>query len=107
MTSRWSRVAAVAAPSLVAIAPKCPLCLLPLCAALGISVPSAPLMNVALALIAAIWILIVYRRGRAVIPSAGAAGLVVVGRIANLAALSWCGVAGMLILSLISFRGEI
>jgi hypothetical protein len=83
--------------------PKCPLCLLPLCAALGISVPSAPAVNAMLALIAAVWIRFTVRHIPAA-PAFAAVALVITGRLIDLAALSWCGVALMLVLSLVSSR---
>jgi hypothetical protein len=105
MSPRWSRAAAIAGPAVVAVMPKCPLCLLPLCAALGISVPSAPAVNAVLALIAAVWLRFAVRHVP-LAPAAVAVTLAITGRLVHFAALSWSGVALMLVLSLVSSRRE-
>lgn len=95
--------AAILAPFMIAFAPKCPLCLLPLCAAVGVSLPTGPLLTGAVALIAIGWVAFLPRGGRVALALAAGA-LVVGGRLVGVAALGWTGVALMFALSISEVR---
>lgn len=65
------RVAGILWPCTLLLIPKCPLCLLPLFAALGLGVPSGLAINVGIACIAAGWIWFVFSAASSVLLRAG------------------------------------
>ena len=90
-----TRGAALAGPLAVLAIPKCPLCLLPLLAAAGIALPSAPLLD---ALAIAFVIIVAFTlKPRALAIGAGA--IIVIGRLASIPLLTWIGVALMLVIT--------
>src|SRR5204862_7626423 len=90
-----TRGAALAGPLAVLAIPKCPLCLLPLLAAAGIALPSAPLLD-ALA-IPFVIVVALPLKPRAL--AIGAAASLAVGRLASIPSLTWIGVSLMLVLT--------
>jgi hypothetical protein len=102
-----SRIGSAAAALALSLTPKCPLCLLPLAAAAGVTLPSKPLLDLGVGLAASAWAALVLasRRPAAVKGIATAAALLLVaGRAGGLDAAVWAGAAGMLASALVPFR---
>jgi hypothetical protein len=98
-TAMLSRIAGAAAALSIPLVPKCPLCLLPLAAAAGVTLPSKPLLDLGVGLAASAWAALVLasRRPAAVTGIAAAAALLLVaGRAAGFDLAVWAGAAGML-----------
>ena len=103
-----SRIGSALAALALPLAPKCPLCLLPIAAAAGIALPAGPVLDVAVGLVASLWAAVVLSSRRA--PSvkgiaAAAALLLVAGRAAGLDLAVWAGAAGMLAAALAPASG--
>ena len=85
-------------PIALLFVPKCPLCALPLFAAFGAALPSAPALDALVAATAAAWLLLLLRaRAGAAALAAGLAGaaLLVATRFVDLPAAAWAGAIGM------------
>ena len=96
-----------AAPFLLALAPKCPLCALPLLAAVGVAAPSGPVLDGIVAAAAILWLAVVFARWRSTAFRAGAVTValaLVSGRLLGCAWMSAAACAGMLCLVLSRFR---
>lgn len=90
--------AAFAGPLALILLPKCPLCLLPLVATLGIAIPPGPLLNGIFAAIVIVWAsLFVYTtpsmRMRGVLVAVGV--LAIVGRVSGSMPVELAGIAMM------------
>ena len=78
--------AAVAGPLALVLLPKCPLCLLPFIAALGIAVPAGPLLNGIFAAVVLVWMslfLIGTPSARMRLALIAVAAIAIAGRLAN------------------------
>lgn len=104
MTTRRGRnITAVLGPMAVLLAPKCPLCLLPLLAAAGIAAPPGPVLDSIVALTAAGWGLLLFTLTRSTplrVCGVLLAVLVVMGRLVGFAAITWIGVGLMIAVAL-------
>jgi len=103
-----ARIGSAAAAFALPLAPKCPLCLLPLAAAAGVALPDGPVVELGVGLAASAWTALVLASRRA--PSvkgiaAAAALLLVAGRAAGLDLAVWAGAAGMLAAALAPASG--
>ncbi len=97
--SRAARIVGAAAALAIPLAPKCPLCLLPLAAAAGVALPSRPLLDFAVGLAASGWAAAALASRRAPLfkgMAVAAALLLIAGRAAGLDWAVWAGAAGML-----------
>jgi hypothetical protein len=105
--ARVARISGAFAALALSLTPKCPLCLLPLAAAAGVTLPSKPLLDLGVGLAAFAWAALVLasQRPAAVKGIATAAALLLVaGRAAGLDGAVWAGAAGMLASALVPFR---
>jgi hypothetical protein len=107
--AKLTRIAGTLGALAVPLAPKCPLCLLPLAAAAGVALPSKPLLDFGVGLAAFAWaaLALASRRGTAAKGVATAAALLLVaGRAAGFEWAVWAGAAGMLASALALSRAE-
>jgi|RhiMetdeSRZDD1v2_1073273.scaffolds.fasta_scaffold63667_2 hypothetical protein len=98
--SRAARIAGALTALAIPLAPKCPLCLLPLAAAAGVALPSKPLLDLAVGLAASAWAALALTSRRATLfkgMAVTATLLLVAGRAAGLDGAVWAGAAGMLV----------
>ena len=96
------RLARHAPALLAALAPKCPLCLLPLAAAAGVALPSQPALDLLVAGAAAGWLAIVLSTARWLpvrVAATAAAGLLLMGRFLDRPSASALG--GALVLAVV------
>jgi len=94
-----TRVAAVGAPLMIPLMPKCPLCVLPLLTAAGLAAAPAPLLDGLAAIAAMAWVAIAIAASRSLPVRAfavGAAMLLLGGRWLGFAWATWSGCALML-----------
>ena len=92
-------IARFSGPVALIVLPKCPLCLLPLAAALGIAIPSFAL-TIAAAAVAMVWLCILGRRRVTMLAAAGAARAIV-GRAAG---MPWLIAIGVLVMIAAAYR---
>ena len=61
---RFGRIAGAGAALLIPFVPKCPLCLLPLAAAIGVALPSQPVLDGVVAIAASAWLAVTLASAR-------------------------------------------
>jgi hypothetical protein len=84
---------AAAAPVLLALVPKCPLCALPLLAAAGVAMPSGPVLDGMVAAAALLWLTMALARWRSPVFRSGALAVVLLLVGGRLAGSAWASVA--------------
>jgi hypothetical protein len=97
--SRAARSVAIWAPLVLPFLPKCPLCVLPLAAVLGVALPPGPLLDALVAAGVAAWLAAVIPTSRSFTVMAFAAAAAVFllgGRFLGLPWAGWIGCASML-----------
>ena len=99
-------VVAVMAPVTAAIVPKCPWCLAGLLGAFGIAIPSSSLLDAFVILIAGFWLVWSFLGSNrlAFWVGLGAIALLLLGRFASNAELTWAGAAMMIPAGLLRAR---
>ena len=105
--SMLRRSAAFAAPLSVAVLPKCPLCLMPILAALGVAVPSGALLDAFAVTFVGGLTFVLVRAEPAVLPRAltlSGAALLLVGRLTPLTFATWAGAALMVAVAVLRAR---
>ena len=105
-----ARTAGAALPLLVLFLPKCPLCVLPYFAALGILLPPAPVLDALVALTALAWLVLLLRARPSTLALAGglsAALLLLAGRLWDVPAAGSIGAVGMAALALTVRAGKL
>src|SRR5262249_36090168 len=105
-----ARAAGAALPLLLVFLPKCPLCVLPYLAALGVLFPPEPVLDGLVALTAAAWLLLLVRARPSAPALAGGlvgAALLLTGRSLGIPAASAVGALGMAALALTVRAGKL
>jgi hypothetical protein len=90
--------AAVAGPLALILLPKCPLCLLPFVAALGIAIPPGPLLNGIFAAVVIVWaslFMFATTSTRMRLALIAVAAIAIAGKIANVMPVELTGIALM------------
>jgi hypothetical protein len=108
-TALTRRGLTLAGPLVMMVIPKCPLCLLPFFAAVGIAAPSGPVLQAIIAAAVILWIswLIRMTKSRAVLAVAFlAAALVLIGRVLLITAVTWIGIGLMVAVALVQLTSR-
>src|SRR4051812_31333144 len=90
------RGAAVAGPLALILLPKCPLCLLPFVAALGIAIPPGPLLNGIFASVVLVWVslfVVATKSMRMRLALLAVAAITIAGKITNTMPVELTGIA--------------
>lgn len=101
------QVAAVVAPIGMVLVPKCPLCLLPILAAIGVAVPPGWILDAAVGTVAIAWLVLLLRLSHSHMAKwigVVAALLLVAGRLTQLAVAASIGAAMMIAVAVAVLR---